>query len=84
MGGTYVLIYIYIPKELALERVSKQNFEVTRGEKKGFIMNKDLFEYEINSTQIPLSGENHLVYEESNPESLIAIKKYLKELLKPV
>ena len=58
----------------------KSNYQVTRGEKKGVIMNKDLFEFEIASTEAPTSDEEALIYQPKHPESLEAIvEKISKE-----
>ena len=69
-GGKFILIYIDIPKEEAYKQLSKINYEVSRGEKKGVIMNKDLFEYEVTGTTPPSAGEGALVSQPQKPESM--------------
>ncbi|MDP2670910.1 MAG: AAA family ATPase [bacterium] len=64
-GGKFLLINLQVEEELAFERVSKANFAVSRGEKKGFILDKDLFQYEVSSTQMPLPEEQALVFDSS-------------------
>ena len=82
-GGSYLLIYTSCPKELCYRRLQKHNLAVTQGEAKGFIMDRDYFEYEAVSTRPPVLDEHHLVYNCENPETLFlinaAIDKRLKE-----
>ena len=82
-GGSYLLIYLNCPKETCYERLRKHNLEVTRGETKGFILDKDFFEYEVASTRVPAADEHHLTYNGETPEeaSLIfsAVENRLKE-----
>ena len=80
LGGKSVLIHINIPKEDAYKQVSKSNFEVTRGDKKGVIINKDLFEYEVASTQIPFQGEHHLIHKPQNPDSVNVIVEQISKI----
>lgn len=80
LGGKSVLIHINIPKEDAYKRVSKSNFEVTRGDKKGVIINKDLFEYEVASTQIPSQGEHHLIHKPQNSDSVNVIVEQISKI----
>ncbi len=76
-GGLCLLVYLKIAKEEALQRVEKQNFEVSRGEKKGFIINKDLFQYEVSTTELPTSSEEYLVFDASNPESIYTLNQQI-------
>ncbi len=69
-GGKFVLIHINLPKEEAYEQLSKSNYQVSRGEKKGVIMNKDLFDYEVAGTNFPAIHERALVYNSKKPDSL--------------
>ena len=80
LGGKSVLIHINIPKGDAYKQVSKSNFEVTRGDKKGVIINKDLFEYEAASTQIPFQGEHHLIHKPQNPDSVNVIVEQVSKI----
>jgi len=66
-GGTCLLIYLNCPKETCYKRLQKHNVEVTRGEARGFILDKDFFEYEVASSRMPAADEHHLTY---NGESL--------------
>jgi predicted kinase len=76
-GGKYLLVYLKISKEQALERVERENFQVSRGEKKGFIINKDLFQYEISSTELPGSGEEFLTFDSTDPESIFTLNQQI-------
>ena len=81
-GGSYLLIHSSCPKELCYGRLQKHNLEVARGEKKGFIMDKDYFEYEVVSTRAPVVDEHHLVYNCENQESLFPIISAAERRLK--
>lgn len=76
-GGKLIIIHVDITKEEAYEQTSKSNYEVTRGEKKGVILNKDLFEYEVASTILPSVEERALVYKPKEFESLNNITQQL-------
>ena len=72
-GGSYVLIYLNCPRETCYERLQKHNLDVTRGEAKGYILDKDLFEYEVASTSPPAPDENHITYGCENPEGVFQV-----------
>lgn len=72
-GGTYLLVYLDCPKETCYQRLQKHNLEVTRGESKGFILDKDLFEYEVFSTRVPVSDEINVVYSCTREESFYKV-----------
>ncbi|HEX7455859.1 MAG TPA: ATP-binding protein [Candidatus Nanoarchaeia archaeon] len=61
-GGGSLLIYLDCPKEICYERLQKQNLAIERGETKGFILDKDFFEFEAYSTRIPSPEEQHVSY----------------------
>jgi len=82
VGGSYLLIYTSCPKELCYKRLQKHNLAVTRGESRGFIMDKDYFEYEVASTRPPALDEHHLVYDCQNPESLFLLAAVIDKRLK--
>ena len=69
-GGKFILIHLQVDKEEAYKKLSQLNNEVSRGERKGVIMNKDLFEYEVASTMLPSSAEPSLTFRSGDPESL--------------
>lgn len=79
-AGKYVLIHIDLPKEEAYRQVSKSNYEITRGEKKGLIMDKDLFEYEVASTTPPTLEERALKYNPQNSDSLNTLVEQVSKL----
>jgi len=76
-GGKYILVYLKISKEQALERVERENFQVSRGEKKGFIINKDLFQYDISSTELPNTSEEHLIFDSTDSESILTLNQQI-------
>ena len=82
-GGRLITVYLKLSKEEALRRVEQENFLVSRGEKKGFIINKDLFDYEASTTQLPTAGEDYLLYEQTNPDSLLALKDQIAIKTRP-
>ena len=81
-GGRFILIHIDISKEEAYKQVSKANYEVTRGEKKGVILNKDLFEYEVADTMFPIGKERALIYKPEDPDGLDIIIEQVSGLAK--
>ena len=82
-GGSYLLIHTNCPRESCYGRLQKHNLAVERGESKGFILDKDYFEFEAASTKPPSTEEIHLTYNCENPESsyqlLPLIEKRLNE-----
>lgn len=81
IGGTYLLIYLDCPKEVCYQRLQKHNLEVTRGESKGFILDRDLFEYEVSRTRAPASDEINVVYSCTNAQSFYKISSLVREAL---
>lgn len=79
-GGKFILIHIDVTKEEAYDQISKSNYEVTRGEKKGVILNRDLFEYEVASTTFPLAGEQAIIYKPKGFESINVIIQQISKL----
>lgn len=82
VGGSYLLVYASCPKEVCYRRLQKHNLAVARGESRGFIMDKDYFEYEVASTRPPALGEHHLVYDCGNPEGIYLINATIDKRLK--
>ena len=70
VGGRIIIIHIIISKEEAYAQISKANYQVSRGEKKGVILNKDLFEYEVADTIVPLIEEHAMEYNTRESDSL--------------
>ena len=81
-GGSYLLIYLDCPKEVCYERLQKHNLKVTRGETKGFILDKDYFEYEAVTTRRPPPEEHHVVYNCSNPDTIFQILSFVENRMK--
>lgn len=80
-GGVYLLIYLDCPKEICYQRLQKHNLEVNRGESKGFILDKDLFEYEVFSTRVPASDEINVVYSCTKEESFYKVSDLVGKVL---
>lgn len=80
-GGQYLLISISTPKSLCYNRVQKQNLAVGRGESRGFILDRDLFEYEVATTKLPTLEEQHYNFDGQTEDSLIQTVLYVKDLL---
>ncbi|OGY25542.1 MAG: hypothetical protein A2Z11_03905 [Candidatus Woykebacteria bacterium RBG_16_43_9] len=80
-GGSFLLIYLNCPKETCYQRLQKHNLEVTRGEAKGFILDKDLFEYETFSTSPPAPDEPNVTYNCNNSESVFQIYSLVEKRL---
>jgi predicted kinase len=80
-GGSCLLIYTNCPRESCYSRLQKQNLAVERGEEKGFILDKDYFEFEASSTKPPSLEELHLTYNCENPESFYQILPLIERRL---
>ena len=76
-----MLIYLDCPKKVCYQRLQKHNLEVTRGESKGFILDRDLFEYEVSRTRAPASDEINVVYSCTNTQSFYKISSLVREAL---
>jgi len=81
-AGSYLLIHLKCPKETCYERLQKHNLAVNRGETKGFILDKDFFEYEVASTRIPATDEYHLTFDPQNLEDTSSIFSTIESRLK--
>jgi len=81
-GGSYLLIYLNCPKETCYERLQKHNLAVTQGEAKGFILDKDFFEYEAASTRIPTADEHHLTYNSLAVDDVSLVASVIENRLK--
>jgi predicted kinase len=81
-GGTYRVIAIKTPKEICYERVQKQNLAITGGNAKGFILDKDYFEYEATSTRLPTPEEQHTTYTGQDQERLLRMVAVVENLLR--
>ena len=79
-GGKFILIHVDVDKEEAYKRITKGNYQVTRGEKKGVILNKDLFEYEVASTMVPIAEEKALKFNSNNPEGMETLLLQISKL----
>jgi len=80
VGGVFVLIYLNCSKEVAYQKIKKHNIEIMRGDKEGFIMDIDYFNYEIAKTQAPLIRESPLTYDSSqNSNQLQNLIRKIKE-----
>ena len=81
-GGQYLLIYLSTPKKLCYERIHKQNLAIATGESKGFILDKDLFEYEVATTSTPSTDEIHFTFNGKSQENLVQTIMHVNTLLK--
>ena len=79
-GGKFILIYVDVDKRDAYKRITKGNYQVTRGEKKAVILNKDLFEYEVASTMVPIAEERALKFNSKNPEGMETLLGQISKL----
>jgi len=61
--GKMALITCVIPENEVYARLQKRNSEIVRGDRKGFIMDKDLMKYELNSIEPPTKEEHPFVYQ---------------------
>jgi predicted kinase len=80
-GGSYLLIHTDCPRETCYERLQKHNLAVGRGDVKGFILDKDFFEFEASSTKPPSPEEIHLTYNCVNPESFYQVLPLIEKKL---
>ena len=78
-GGTMVLVELIIPEDELYSRLQKVNAQIVRGDRRGFILNKDLFQYEINSIEHPRTEEKAIIYKvlTDTPENLVDKMRHL-------
>lgn len=81
-GGSYLLVLVNCPKEECYERSQKQNLEISRGDAKGFIVDRDFFEFEVASTHLPAPDEHHINYDGQNEEAPLQLYPVLEERFK--
>ncbi len=65
VGGVFVLIYLNCPKDFAYRKIKKHNVEIMTGDKEGFIMDIDYFNYEVAKIEAPGVSESPLIYDSS-------------------
>ncbi len=82
-GGSYTLVYLDCPRQICYKRLQKHNLAVEIGEEKGFILNKDLFEFEASSTDWPIGGEQHLVYNSNDRQAIYQLLPQIGEIINP-
>jgi len=80
-GGFYTLIYLNCSREGCYKRLQKHNLAVERGEAKGFILDRDLFEFEVSSTDLPTTEESHLAYNSEDPESIYQLFPQVEKII---
>ena len=80
VGGRVIIIHVSISKEEAYAQIRKANYQVSRGEKKGVILNKDLFEYEVADTTVPLIEERAFVYKPKESDSLTTLVEKISRI----
>ncbi|MEX0622095.1 MAG: AAA family ATPase [Candidatus Woykebacteria bacterium] len=80
--GEFLLVYVNCSKETCYERLQKHNLRVGRGESKGFILDKDYFEYEVSSTSLLSPDEQYVNYNCENPESTYQVASLVEAKLK--
>lgn len=80
VGGRIIIIHIIISKEEAYAQISKANYQVSRGEKKGVILNKDLFEYEVADTIVPLIEEHAMEYKPRESDSVTTLVEKISKI----
>lgn len=61
-GGKLLLVHVVMPEKEAYARLKKLNTQIVQGDRKGFILNKDLFDYELNTTDFPGLDEQPIEY----------------------
>jgi|SRR3989344_5089089 len=81
-GGIFLLIYLNCPKEFAYQKIKKHNVEIMRGDKEGFIMDIDYFNYEVAKTEAPGVSESPLIYDSSqNSGNLQNLIRKIKDIM---
>lgn len=81
LGGRVVVITCKLPKEEAELELKKANTQVAQGEKRGFIMDQSLINYEYNTIQWPLTEEKPIEFARSDPFATDKILHTLENLL---
>ena len=80
-GGRLLVVHIIIPEEDMYETLEVANAQIVRGDRKGFIMDKDLMRYEINSIDVPGEGENPIVYKPKDFDAKQKIENKIRAIL---
>jgi predicted kinase len=80
-GGRAVVIACTLTKDEAIAELKKANTQIAQGEKRGYIMDQSLINYEYNSIQWPLADEHPLRFERSDPFGTDKIIHTLENLL---
>lgn len=60
-GGAVILVSLTLPEKDVYDKLTRANSEILRGDTKGFIMDKDLFSYEVHSIENPGDDERAIV-----------------------
>lgn len=78
-GGKMALIHLVLSEDELYTRLQKVNAQIVRGDRRGFIMNKDLFRYELNSIERPWTEEKAIIYRVliDTPEKLVDQLRHL-------
>lgn len=81
-GGRLVLIHLTMTQEEAFIRLTQINSQIVRGDRKGFIMDKDLFGYELNSIEVPTGKENPIVFNATEAGTKEKVESQIRAIVK--
>ena len=80
-GGKMVLVHLVLPEEEVYHRLRKINAQIVRGDRKGFIMDKELLRYELNTIEHPSVEETTLIYNERESQAAEKVEDYIRAML---
>lgn len=80
-GGRILLINIDIPQGDTYNILAKVNAQIIQGDGKGFVMDKDLFRYELNSTEKPMLDEEPLICNTLDDLDKEKVENHIQSLL---
>lgn len=80
-GGKFLLIHLTMPENEAYARLRKINAQIVRGDRKGFIMDRVLFRYELNSIESPTVEESPVMYNDHAVEAAEKVEDHVRSLL---
>lgn len=81
-GGRLVLIHFTMPEEEAFMRLEKINAQIIRGDRKGFIMDRDLLRFELHNIEAPPPEENPIIVNTTNLSDIEGCENRIRALLK--
>ena len=81
-GGKLLVVHLTLPEEEVYRRLQTNNAEIVRGDRKGFIMDKELFRYELNTIEHPNTDEAPIAYDERESQAAEKVEDQVRSMLR--